>query len=289
MGGARRSKMKGRTTICVLAAAVCLLDSLTRADVDDNDYAWDPNDRTGSKASTAADMEGTLEAPSNLWHACKFGIFDLRGLSRNAKLLQAHLGWNTDKFNDKIQLYDWVHQDVTQFNVTYYLNVCADVIEVPEVCAQLKMTEPAPAYQVTATGRCHYLGTLKSFKWKPIDTVNPGKGMMLFYQNGGSCGNQGQTKSIKYVFTCSRYYDHQTGPMVVYQKNACNYDVVWPSMYGCPEDSVMQQLGLSGTEDGADGSGKQTIFAILLVLGVCGVAAYFLKKRAGSIGGYDTL
>merc|ERR1712195_126061 len=128
--GARRSKMKGRTTICVLAAAVCLLDSLTRADVDDNDYAWDPNDRTGSKASTAADMEGTLEAPSNLWHAC---------------------------------------------------------------------------------------------------------------------------------------------------------------MYGCPEDSVMQQLGLSGTEDGADGSGKQTIFAILLVLGVCGVAAYFLKKRAGSIGGYDTL
>merc|ERR1712086_970682 len=71
--GARRSKMKGRTTICVLAAAVCLLDSLTRADVDDNDYAWDPNDRTGSKASTAADMEGTLEAPSNLWHACKFG------------------------------------------------------------------------------------------------------------------------------------------------------------------------------------------------------------------------
>ena len=42
---------------------------------------------------------------------------------------------------------------------TYYLNVCADVIEVPEVCAQLKMTEPAPAYQVTATGRCHYLGS----------------------------------------------------------------------------------------------------------------------------------
>merc|ERR1711957_846115 len=197
MGGARRSKMKGRTTICVLAAAVCLLDSLTRADVDDNDYAWDPNDRTGSKASTAADMEGTLEAPSNLWHACKFGakkggIFDLRGLSRNAKLLQAHLGWNTDKFNDKIQLYDWVHQDVTQFNVTYYLNVCADVIEVPEVCAQLKMTEPAPAYQVTATGRCHYLGTLKSFKWKPIDTVNPGKGMMLFYQNGAAAATKGR-------------------------------------------------------------------------------------------------
>ena len=69
----------------------------------------------------------------------------------------------------------------------------------------------------------------------------------------------------------------------------------------------MQQLGLSGTDDSADGSGnrstrllsaaahvryvagKQTIFAILLVLGVCGVAAYFLKKRAGSIGGYDTL
>ena len=109
--------------------------------------------------------------------------------------------------------------------------------------------------------------------------------------SGGSCGNQGQTKSvllptsptpadervvqIKYVFTCSRYYDHQTGPMVVYQKNACNYDVVWPSMvssshapgsladscclqYGCPEDSVMQQLGLSGTEDGADGSGKRS-------------------------------
>lgn len=62
-------------------------------------------------------------------------------------------------------------------------------------------TDPAPAYQVSARGECfalgnltsqscleilltHSSGTLKTFKWKPLDTKHPEKGMVLFYQNG---------------------------------------------------------------------------------------------------------
>jgi len=288
-----------RTNLCLFLAvliAASLQNFLALADSDDKQFQWDPYDKSGSKAATAPDMEGSMEAPTNLWHACKFGakkggIFDLRALSKNEKLMAAHMGQDTEWFRDNIQLYDWIHQDVTQFNVTYYLNVCADVIEVPEVCQKLKMTEPAPAYQVTATGHCHYLGTLKSFKWKPIDTLNPSKGMMLYYQNGGSCGNQGQTKTIKYIFTCSRYYDQDDGPMVVYQTNACEYHVVWPSKFGCPEGGLLSQLGieLDSAADGSADTNKTTIFAILLVMGVCAIAAYFLKQRSGSIGGYSSL
>ena len=59
--------MRGRTTICVLAAAVCLLDSLTHADVDDNDVSsllsfWRPF-LTASTASTPGIQMTGPEAP----------------------------------------------------------------------------------------------------------------------------------------------------------------------------------------------------------------------------------
>merc|ERR1711865_485936 len=80
--------------------AACFQSFLVSANSDDGDYAYDPTDMTGSKASSSPDMEGSLETPENLWHACKFGsklggIFDLRGLSRNEKLLRAHLRWGS--------------------------------------------------------------------------------------------------------------------------------------------------------------------------------------------------
>eukprot|EP00656_Telonema_subtile_P025442 TRINITY_DN2750_c0_g1_i6.p1 TRINITY_DN2750_c0_g1~~TRINITY_DN2750_c0_g1_i6.p1 ORF type:complete len:167 (-),score=18.75 TRINITY_DN2750_c0_g1_i6:187-687(-) len=109
---------------------------------------------------------------------------------------------------------DWVHQDVAQYNVTYFLNVCADVIEVPAACKRLQKLSPAPAFQVSANGQCHSLGTLKTFQWKPLDTNKPDKGMVLTYKNGDLCGTGGQRMSIRYVFTCSRNYDKDAGPMV---------------------------------------------------------------------------
>jgi len=290
MGRISGGPMRRIALFVAAITAACLRSSLVLGDADDGNYAYDPTDMSGSQASTVADMEGSLEAPTNLWHACKFGakkggIFDLRGLSRNEKLLKAHLRWGTAM---DIDTEDWIHQDVVQQNVTYYLNVCADVIEVPEVCQALQVTEPSPAYQVTANGQCDYLGTLKTFKWKPIDSAKPGKGMILHYENGGSCGGQGQTKSVKYVFTCSRYFDQDAGPMVVYQKDACHYDVVWPSKFGCPETSIMQQVGLQDDVGEASDGGK-IFFVVCLVVGVCALAVYCVRKRSDAIGAYSSL
>jgi len=264
----------------LVAVINAILFTLTHADSDDHAYEYDPSDRSGK-----ADMEGSVQPPENIWHACKFGakkggIFDLRALSKNEKLLRAHWQWGGDV---DVNEYDWVHQDTTQYNVTYYINVCADVLKVPDACKALMKTDPAPAYQVTATGQCHALGTLKSFQWKPYDTNHPEKGMILFYQNGDPCGKFSTRRSIKFLFTCSKHYDHTSGPLAVYQKDECNYDVLWPSAYGCPNYNI-----LDGVTQQASASPWKWMLAIVFLLGLCGCAVWYMKKMDAQ-GGYSSL
>jgi|ERR1712166_1661678 len=286
MGGCSNAKMHS-TLSSTLAALISLnLVLYGHAGEDDQQYEYDPFDSVPG----LPDQEGSLETPTNIWHACRFGskkggIYDLRPLSKNVKLLKAHYRWGSDM---DITTEDWVHQDVTQYNVTYYLNVCADVIELPPACRRLSKLTPAPAFQVTSNGQCHALGTLKTFKWKPINSDEPDKGMSLSYKNGDPCGNQGQTRSVKYLFTCSKFYGKDSGPMVVYQKDECHHDVVWPSQFGCPSESVGQSLGLQDDLGQTSTTGKW-LFALVVVLCVCGCAVYFLSKRSGAVGGYSSL
>eukprot|EP00658_Telonema_sp_P-2_P009242 TRINITY_DN13476_c0_g1_i4.p1 TRINITY_DN13476_c0_g1~~TRINITY_DN13476_c0_g1_i4.p1 ORF type:complete len:292 (+),score=67.53 TRINITY_DN13476_c0_g1_i4:52-927(+) len=279
--GLFRRRMAGARCLLLLAATALAV----RADGDDKDYEYDPFD----DQSDDPDMEGSIEPPKNIWHACRFGakkggIFDLRALSRNEQLLRAHYRWGGDH---DIETEDWVHQDVTQYNVTYYLNVCADVIELPEACKKLKKVDPAPAYQVTNTGQCKTLGFLKTFKWKPIDTHDPEKGMILVYKNGDKCdGNR--RSSLRMIFTCSRGFDSEAGPMVVYQRDSCNYDVVWPSQYGCPSSSALQQLGLQNDVGKTSSTGKW-VFGVVVLLAICACAGYFWQKRDATVGAYSSL
>lgn len=174
-------------------------------DYDDGDYEYDPFDTDpADDANFKPDKEGQAPPTPN-WHACRFaakkgGIYDIRPLSRNKKLLKAASGY-FNKYD--LESMDWVHQDDTIKNQTYYLNVCSDVIAVPPACRELQKMDPAPAYDVTPTGECFYLGeppnlpawddggftrvvtgTLKTFQWRPIDTNTPMKGMELYYENG---------------------------------------------------------------------------------------------------------
>ena len=131
-------------------------------DIDDNEYEYDPFDT--STSNVAPDKEGEAP-PTPKWHACRFaskkgGIYDIRPLSRNQKLLKAASTWSNNL--DFLPAVDWVHEDETIANQTYYLNVCSDVHAVPDACKALQKTDPAPAFDVNAKGECFYLGAICS-------------------------------------------------------------------------------------------------------------------------------
>jgi hypothetical protein len=126
-------------------------------DLDDGEYEYDPYENSG--AGAAPDEEGQ-SPPSPKWHACRFaskkgGIYDIRPLSRNKKLLKAASTWSN---NLDFPAVDWVHNDETIANQTYYLNVCSDVHLVPPACKDLQKLDPAPAFEVNPAGGCFYLG-----------------------------------------------------------------------------------------------------------------------------------
>lgn len=269
-------------TCCIFAVQLAMESYVDSTEVvlgeDDGEYAYDPSEFFPDETP---DVEGQ-EVPSSKWHACRFQskksgqIYDLRPLSRNKKLLERVTSW----FNaNDLEVADWVHDDATIKNQKYYLNVCSDVLLVPPACKALQKKDPSPAFDVTPEGECFYLGTLRTFQWRPIDTNVPMKGMELYYENGESCG-LGHRRKVKFVFTCAKHFTLKDGPMVVFQHpNGCEYEVQWPSPVGCPADpSVLSQVGLQTKEGQTTSSGK-TLFGILVVLVGLAIGAYIYKKQ----------
>jgi len=156
----------GRIVVAVLASLVVIytINQSTIVDVveverdTDDQYEYDPYDTTD--AALAPDKEGEAP-PTPKWHACRFaakkgGIYDIRPLSRNQKLLKAASSY----FNNlDFPAVDWVHKDETIRNQTYYMNVCSDVHLVPPQCKDLQKLDPAPAFETNAKGECFYLGS----------------------------------------------------------------------------------------------------------------------------------
>ena len=58
----------------------------------------------------------------------------------------------------------------------YYFNVCGDASQVPAACVSLEKAVQAPAYQVTSTDDCFWLGKLRSSEWELIDESEPAAG-----------------------------------------------------------------------------------------------------------------
>jgi hypothetical protein len=247
-------------------------------DQDADDYEYDPlfGDDPTHPEDSLPDVEGQAP-PTPKWHACRFqaktgGVFDLRPLMRLARTLEE----------------DWVHRDAIHRNTSYFLNVCANTMAVPPSCRKLAKHDKSPAYQVADNGDCYYLGTLKTFKWKPIDTAIPSKGMVLFYANGERCGN-GRTRQVKMTFACSEYFTYSDGPMVVYETaNGCHYDVHWPNRAGCPSLPLIQRIqSASVHSSGGGGLSAGGIFMMVLCLAlaiyVCG-GCWYRRTQEGAEG-----
>ena len=60
----------------------------------------------------------------------------------------------------------------------YYFNVCGDASQVPAACVSLEKAVQAPAYQVTSTDDCFWLGKLRSSEWELIDESEPAAGCL---------------------------------------------------------------------------------------------------------------
>lgn len=58
----------------------------------------------------------------------------------------------------------------------YYFNVCGDANQVPAACVSLEKAVQAPAYQVTSTDDCFWLGKLRSSEWELVDESEPAAG-----------------------------------------------------------------------------------------------------------------
>jgi len=252
-------------------------NTIDDGDTDAFDYAYDPlhGDDSNDPADSEPDVEGQAP-PTPKWHACRFqakagGVYDLRPLMRLARTLEE----------------DWNHQDAKHGNTTYYLNVCANTMAVPQVCQGLAKKDPAPAYQVGDNGNCYYLGTLKTFKWKPIDSKIPMKGMKLFYQNGERCNN-GKTRQVMFTFACSEHFSYSDGPLVVYETvGGCHYDVHWPNRAGCPSLPLMHRLQLPGSDESSGGMSTGGIFLMVLLasccLYICG-GCWYRRTKEGADG-----
>jgi len=246
-------------------------------DQDADDYQYDPfhGEDTNDPADSAPDIEGQAP-PTPKWHACRFqakmgGVYDLRPLMRLARTLEE----------------DWMHRDAIHRNTTYFLNVCANTMAVPPQCARVAKHDKSPAYQVSDNGSCYYLGTLKSFKWRPIDTENPSKGMTLFYANGERCRN-GRSRQVKFTFACSEYFSYADGPMVVYETaNGCHYDVHWPNRAGCPSLPLIQRLKTAADAGSTTGMSSGGTFMLVLMLAlalyICG-GCWYKRSSEGASG-----
>jgi hypothetical protein len=252
-------------------------NSFDDGDTDADDYQYDPlhGDDPYDPADSAPDVEGQAP-PTPKWHACRFqakagGIYDLRPLMRLARTLEE----------------DWVHRDAIHRNTTYFLNVCANTMAVPPQCQELAKKDKSPAFQVSDNGQCYYLGTLKTFKWKPIDSQIPSKGMVLFYANGERCGN-GRTRQVKMTFACSEYFTYSDGPMVVYETfNGCHYDVHWPNRAGCPSLPLYQRLQSATAAGSATDLSVGGTFALVILLAlaiyICG-GCWYRRSQEGATG-----
>jgi len=178
---------------------------------------------------------------------------------------------------------DWHLNDARHGNTTYFMNVCANTMAVPAACRKLAKRDPSPAFQVGDNGDCYYLGTLKTFKWKPIDTKVPSKGMKLFYQNGERCHN-GRTRQVMFTFACSEHFSYSDGPLVVYETvNGCHYDVHWPNRAGCPSLPLMKRLTANGMNGYSTGNMFLLVLCISCLLYICG-GCWYRRTKEGADG-----
>mmetsp|Transcript_19721 Transcript_19721/g.54843 ORF Transcript_19721/g.54843 Transcript_19721/m.54843 type:complete len:174 (+) Transcript_19721:174-695(+) len=80
----------------------------------------------------------------------------------------------------------------------YYMNVCANVQEVPQECKMYRKEVKAPVYQVRNDTYCHWLGLEANHEWDYIERGSPYVGVQITYSDGELC-EEGVRRQVRCV------------------------------------------------------------------------------------------
>eukprot|EP00939_MAST-03C_sp_MAST-3C-sp1_P000350 g350.t1 len=103
------------------------------------------------------------------------------------------------------------------------------------------MTGPAPAYQVSRVhDACWRLGNSDSnIEWTLLDENDPARGVVLNYKGGNQCKNSDNEyirRELKIAFECANDITNVPDQEVIEETELCVYEIVVPSIYGCPKE-----------------------------------------------------
>eukprot|EP00286_Rhodomonas_abbreviata_P013417 CAMPEP_0181321596 /NCGR_PEP_ID=MMETSP1101-20121128/18777_1 /TAXON_ID=46948 /ORGANISM="Rhodomonas abbreviata, Strain Caron Lab Isolate" /LENGTH=269 /DNA_ID=CAMNT_0023429449 /DNA_START=369 /DNA_END=1178 /DNA_ORIENTATION=+ len=118
----------------------------------------------------------------------------------------------------------------------YYINVCANVQEIPHECRVLQKDIRSPVYQVRNDSFCHWLGLEGSHQWDLIEPGSPFVGVQLTYSDGEYC-QEGVNRQVRLQFYCDHLGRLGTvGDYYVTVESPCTYVVTFPTIHGCPKE-----------------------------------------------------
>lgn len=181
-------------------------------------------------------------------------------------------------------------------NFTYTFNICGNVNKVPADCVGqpcvptrggagalhktgvrltcppppplLPLCRASPAYQyINGTGTCAYLGTDVSLApFTPqsslLDTTQPASGFSMTYISGRSCPNgNGAARTMTISFTCAPFPLPPAGSFLpwgyyVEETNTCEYNAIFFSTQGCPQECPVGANGGLCSNNGICGYDK---------------------------------
>jgi len=167
----------------------------------------------------------------------------------------------------------------------YYMNVCGDTEDIPDVCSDQEKEVSAPAFQVEKQGgnnaRCYWLGDTESHTWSLIDDSRPNMGVNLVYKNGEKCSNK-LPRQITYHFVCARGFSAGGSALFVEENKSetehCHYNVTWPTIHGCPVDQQAAGSCATSTFDSLFYPGLSVVLWSAALYG-----SYFLYGSLGSL------
>ncbi len=114
--------------------------------------------------------------------------------------------------------------------------------------------KPAPVVQtanfpVPYYDKCHRLGEPvndTNLQYSLLDSSNPARGVKLTYGSGDSCGVEGE-RTFTLALQCADHSDRGPGAKeVVLETDACDYEVSFKSVYGCPLQCPVVGSGSNG-------------------------------------------
>lgn len=100
------------------------------------------------------------------------------------------------------------------------------------------MTGAAPAFQVSRKDDfCWRLGdSHENAVWSLLEPEDPSRGVALTYTGGNACNSMDYRRTLKIAFECVNDIANIPDQEVVEEVSTCRYEIIVPSIYGCPTE-----------------------------------------------------